>query len=51
MTMFKYNYKTIADMDVSALYAGDDTLENALNLTIKNTSYNDSCYGVIKYDK
>lgn len=51
MTMFKYNYKTIADMDVSALYAGDETPKNALNLTIKNTSYNDSCYGVIKYDK
>ena len=51
MTMFKYNYKTIADVDVSELYDGDATLKNALNLTIKNTSYNGSSYGIIKYDK
>lgn len=51
MTMFKYNYKTIADMDVSDLYGGDSILKSTLNLTIKNTRYNDSSYGIIKYDK
>ena len=51
MTTFKYNYKTIADMDISALYGDDNNIKDTLNVNIKKFKYNDTEYGIIKYDK
>tara|TARA_Y100000994_G_C15692853_1_gene442242 strand:+ start:589 stop:1794 length:1206 start_codon:yes stop_codon:yes gene_type:complete len=50
--MFKYNYKTIADKDISALYSdNNNSIKESLNLTVKKYKYNDSDYGIIKYNK
>jgi hypothetical protein len=52
MTMFQYNYKTIADCDVCELYGDNNArLNESLNLKNKSIIYNDSQYGIIKYDK
>ena len=52
MTMFQYNYKTIAGADICELYGANNTnAKKALNLNIKTIQYNDTQYGIIKYDK
>lgn len=50
-TMFTYKYNTIADKDISALYSGDNSIKESLNLTVKNYKYNDANYEIIKYKK
>ena len=49
--MFTYNYNTISDKDISALYSGDNSIKESLNLTVKNYKYNDTNYEIIKYKK
>ena len=52
MTMFQYNYKTIAGADICELYGENNAnIKETLNLNIKKIQYNDTQYGVIKYDK